>query len=165
MADQSIKDYFNGIFMRFLSDFNCIFQLNILFDLNGISIRLGLSYAWRHEFNCFFSKLYIYINILCYFCTQLYDVKYSYFIQIICIYLYDFKYSFLILIIIWTRVIISIQYETFVRTITGILRVTLFRVKSFSIIHRLSKNIWKNKKSTLSPFMYFYFCPPQILNL
>ena len=45
-----------------------------------------------------FTYLFVYNH---YFCTQLYDIKYSHLIQIICTHLYGFKYSCLIWII-WT---------------------------------------------------------------
>ena len=58
------------------------------------------------ELHLFDIYIYIFVQVFPerFFCTQLYDIKYSYLIQIICTQLYGFKYSYQIQIILWFQV-------------------------------------------------------------
>ena len=74
-------------------------------DFNGIvNLSKVVLYLEVRELH----PLSVRINIEFVFCTEKYDIKYSYLIQIICTQLYGFWYSYLKLIIIWFQVIISI---------------------------------------------------------
>ena len=70
-------------------------------NFNNMSIRLGFLYAKMlgNFLHCTFMVQFFLNNL--FFCTQLYDINYSYLIQIVFGQSYGFKYSYLIQTMIW----------------------------------------------------------------